>query len=201
MAVAPLFVADMPTLLTRIRLEGATAPGALAEIDQATQDTRLEIYRRLGADRLNTILALVYVENPVTDDDYLRMCANNLECWLVRRRLLVVKRTLFADAASGQHGQWNDEGMFGPNTLQGVKTEISQLDVWVEDGFTVLEKGVGVDEPTAVNVDVIGPACPQDLPGGSVIFARRNQKFSLMRRSLGGALPGGTFPFQAGGIQ
>lgn len=173
MAVAPLFVADMDTLKTRVRLQGASLPGALAVIDQAVEDARLLLYRRLGASRITQILATAYTETPATDAELERSLANSVELKIVRQDLLR-KLTGFAQAGGAVHQMWNDENAMALDALQ-KRQEIERLGTEIEEGLAALAGDKDLDNTSRGRVALIGPTTPTNLPGASIWPDRRGE--------------------------
>jgi len=175
-AVAPLFIASMTILKTRLRLEGASAAGALAQIDQAVEDVTLGFYNKLGAARVATIKATTYTEAPTSNAEILRSLANSVEVKWVRYHLIRVLPNLFMDGSGTRQQTWNDEGVFSttPNPRSELEKELARLLTEIEDGLLLLEGEVGVnDGEGTVSVTDIGPSDTPDLPGASVFPALR----------------------------
>lgn len=173
MTATPMFVSDRSTLLTRLKLDGATVAGSLAEIDTAIQEVAVGFFRRLGASRIAAVKAITYTDTPATSDDYLRLLASLTEINWVRAKLLRVKPTLFMDASGKALQIWNDEGAFRPNSAKAIDAELADLSHKIEDGLLALENGVGT-LTTEINATTFQPAATPDLPGASAFPARRN---------------------------
>lgn len=137
MAVAPVFIADMPTLKGQLRLTGAVLPDALTMIDTATQWARIYIYRELGVDRVAAIVALTYSDNPTTADGITRNKANAVELALVKIYLLRSMPTLFMDASASKQQAWNTEGFLRGTSPSDTQNEIARLqndiDLWLQE--------------------------------------------------------------------
>ncbi|MCZ2418672.1 MAG: hypothetical protein LC123_02355 [Burkholderiales bacterium] len=173
MAVAPLFVADMVTLKTGLRLKDARAEGALAIIDQAVMDVRLGFYRKLGASRVTELLDTASTDAPTTDAEVMRMLANSTETKWVRQLLLRRLPTMFADAAGGRQQAWNEEGAFEATPERRLKDEIDRLEAEVEDALETLKGNTDLNDRSSVQVSTIGPSETPDLPGASIWKSRR----------------------------
>ena len=119
MAVDTLFVADMDTLKSEVRLS-AVRDGTDAEqiFERAVVAARAKIYARLGADVTNAWVAIAYVENPTTQEQVYRAAANLLETELVLLDLIDSLPHVFLDDAGGAHQSWNEEG-----TLRGLDAD------------------------------------------------------------------------------
>lgn len=178
MAVAPLFVADMTTLRTRLRLDGAKAASALAVIDQAVEDVRIGFYDRLGATRVAALVAIGYSENPTTANGVLRAKANSVEVKWVRVLLLRRLPVLFIDAQGLKQQVWNDESGFASGPERALRDEIEKLEAEIEEALLVLAGDEDPDE-AILNVSTIGPDETPDLPGASVWPGRRTTNNDL----------------------
>jgi hypothetical protein len=137
MAVAPVFIADMTTMLSLLRLSGTTQPDSLAMISAGVQHARIELYRRIGVAKMNVLLALPYTDNPTTEDQINRVKANNTELALTKIYLMRTMPVLFMDKAGAQREVWNQEGFTRRATSPELSTEIERLredsDVWINE--------------------------------------------------------------------
>ena len=171
MAVAPLFVATMPILTARLRLNGISASktGALAQIDQAVEDVRVNMYddnQGLGLVTVNALLAIAYVENATTASDLSRTRANNLEVTWVRLLLMRRMPTLFMDASGETLDAWNEEPLTH-NTGKTLRDEIKRLEDEIAQGVAQL---IGDDEDIGdMDVIVFEPAETPARPGASIL--------------------------------
>lgn len=168
MAVAPLFVVDMTTLKTVLRLEGARAAGALAEIDQSVTEARVTFYRRLGKARIDQIKATATVDAPDTNEQILRTLANTVEVAMVRQRLMRLLPMLFMDGSGNRMQLWNEETGFDPASRQGIEKELARLETEIQEGLAVLAGEQDLDDESTVSADTIGPTETTDLPGASI---------------------------------
>lgn len=112
MPIEPLFVSDMDTLKSRLRLSGASSADALAIIDQAVEDVRVRLLsdeRGLGVDLCVKLRAIAYAENSLDADTIRRTRANSLEVKMVRALLLRRMPTLFMDGSGVVQEVWNEE--------------------------------------------------------------------------------------------
>lgn len=173
MAVAPMFVASMDVLKTRLRLEGAKTPSALGVIDQAVQDVALGFHKKLGLSRITALQAIPYDETPDSEDDFLRLLANSVEQKWVRLLLLRRLPSLFVDASGMRQQAWNDEAGFNAGPEKFLQNEIDRLQAEIDEALVALSGDEDLDEDI-VNVSTIGPDTTPDLPGASVWPGRRN---------------------------
>lgn len=165
MAVAPLFVADMDTLKAKLRLTGVANADGVALIEEAVLQVRQEIYRRLGASKITTLLATAYTDTPATDDEYKRLVAANLEVKWVRLRLLDSMAVVFKDATGNMLEQWNEEAAFREGRLsQAEKRKAFQE---ILDDVRFLKSGTAGSEQRG-NANLIEPDDAPPQPGDSV---------------------------------
>lgn len=170
MAVEPLFVADMTTLKSRLRLTGAVQADALAQIDQAVEDVRVGFYddaQGLGVTRVTTLLAIAFVENATTANALLRTRANNLEITWVRLLLMRRMPTLFMDASGSTLDAWNEENLSRTRNTD-LRREIDRLENEVKEGLAYLGDGDD-DDVGDVTIMVFEPAETPPRPGASIL--------------------------------
>ena len=130
MPTAPLFVADLATLKSRLRLSGLP-PGGDGEAlyDEALLRVRTGFYRRLGVSRVDVILAISFEEDAATADEVLRATANSAEVKWVYLALCDLMPSLFMDASGASTEVWNTEGAFrqghpSSSRLQDLKNDL-----------------------------------------------------------------------------
>ena len=172
MAVAPMFVLDLSTLLSRLKL--SDAPAATATIQQALRDAKSWLYGRLGQSRVSAIQAMALVENPATSDEWTRDLAQNAETLVFRLRLMDVLPTLFMDGSGQAQQTWNQEPPFrnaGPSDLERLKRS---LNAELEDMIARLLDEVEPGETAGIVAETLGPDHTSDLPGASVFPILRN---------------------------
>lgn len=137
MTVAPVFISSMTTLKSSLRLSGASQPDALTTIDRGVQESRIYIYRILGAARVVAIQSIGYNENGTTDDEISRLKANMCELALVRMYLLRTMPILFMDSSGAKREVWNDEGFTRRAQEKEIALEITRLqmdiDLWLQE--------------------------------------------------------------------
>ena len=168
MAIAPLFLADMDTLKSRLRLSGAAQTDALAQIDQAVEDVRVKFYdeeQGLGLTVVTALLAIAYSENATTTEALKRTRANNLEVQWVRLLLLQRLPTIFMDGSAQTLDAWNEEPLTR-NGPRGVAKEIARLEKEIADGLAALLGND--DERGSLTATVFEPAETPDRPGYSI---------------------------------
>ena len=169
MAVSPLFVVDMATLKSRVRLTGAAQADALAQIDQAVEDVRVGFFddvQGLGLSRVTTLLAIAYAENASTAEELLRTRANNLEVTWVRLLLMRRLPPLFMVASGSTLDAWNEEPLTR-KAGRDLREEINRLEQEVMEGLAYLSGGDDEDVGN-LGVVVFQPAVTPDRPGLSI---------------------------------
>lgn len=167
MAVAALFAPSMTAIKTALRLEGAATASALAVIDQAVRDVRIEIYRRLSATRVTAILLTADTDAPTTDAQIVRCLATSVEIKWVRLLLLRRLPTVFIDSSGMKQQAWNDEAGFRAATTN-LQKEIERLEAEIDADLEALSGDVDIDDKSAFNVSCLGPDTTPDLPGATV---------------------------------
>lgn len=140
MANNPVFVADLATLKTRLRLSGVplAATDTLGIIDDAVLRARMRFYRRLGAKRVADIVSLTYQEDPTTDDQILRALANSVEVNIVRFELMQTLPTTFMDASGDANKKWNEEALFRERGPTERQKELTRLENQIEEDMQML---------------------------------------------------------------
>ena len=108
---APLFVADLETLLKKLRLSSVpdSALDSLSIIDEAVLRARVRFYRDLGTARTNELVALAFTETPTDDDGISRALANTVEVRMVYCELLRLLPNTFMDSSGDADERWNEE--------------------------------------------------------------------------------------------
>lgn len=168
MAIAPLFIASMDVLKSRLRLSGAAEADALAMVDAATEMVRGRIYEELGVGRTNEISALPYSENATDDNGLLRMRANNVELAMIRLELLRSMPIIFQDGAANVRERWNEEGVGRGQSEKKLEDEIKRLMNDIANGLDSLQADDSTDSAGGVRATVIGPDEEQPQPGASI---------------------------------
>lgn len=163
MAVAPLFATDMNDLKARLRLSGASASDAKAQIDNATQEARLLLYAELGGALVTLILATAYKDNPVTAEERRRVRAVTVEVLAVRARLIRIMPTIFLDGGTNPIERWNDEAAFRQGT-----PDIAGADAALSEALEQLKAGEGAVETRGGRALAYEPDELPDLPGATV---------------------------------
>jgi hypothetical protein len=82
MAVTPLF-STREALLAKIRMSATTDADTLAAIDTGISQTRIAFFNKLGLTRTLQIQAFTENENPITEEEGLRLLAATTEVYWV----------------------------------------------------------------------------------------------------------------------
>ena len=166
MPVAPLFIPDIDTLKSRVRLTGATNLDTSAAIDSALHSARYLFFDNLGSTRISEILGFPRNDNPSTANELIRSKAESAEAVHVRMTLMRTIPTFFLDASNQASQRWNEEALFRSSGNQ-LDSEIERLGVEFLELLTAL-KGESSEEASGINVGTIGPAETPPLPGASI---------------------------------
>lgn len=165
MAVVPLFVENIDTLRSAVKMSGSTQVDTETAINRAIQNTRVAIYQALGSTKVATILSYTYNENPSTDNELTRVTANNLEVNMVKLLLVRELPMLFMDSSSNVDQVWNEEGLLRNSSQTQTRELIEFLQSEIDEALSVLSSGEEIGNVQAFNV---GPTTTPDRPGASV---------------------------------
>lgn len=169
MPAAPLFVADLDTLKARLRLSGLPSGGdGEALYDEALMRVRTGFYRRLGATRVDTILAIDYEADPETSDEVLRAVANSAEVKWTYLVLIDLMPTLFMDASGQSQEVWNTEGLFRQGRPSASRIQALKDDLETDLAFLSGDP----DEVSTMRSDTIDPDPEAPDPGDSLFDPR-----------------------------
>jgi hypothetical protein len=168
MASAPLFVADLATLTSKLRLTGvASGDSGTPLIDEGILQARNEIYLRLGASTIATIQATAFTDNPTTADQYTRSLANSVEVKMVRLRLMRSMPMMFIDGTGGDAMNiLHDEAPYRDTSAFDLRAEMNMLEAEIDSDLAIL---TGADADGSPNKAFsIGPAVTPPLPFGTI---------------------------------
>jgi hypothetical protein len=162
---APLFVATEAALKSALRLSAvpATALDTEAVIDEAILRARLRFYRDLGADRTNELVALVYTDQPTTEEEVLRALANTVEVKMVKCQLLRDLPNTFMDASGDVNARWQEEAPTRERGGYDLEEELSRCE------NEIVAALVDLAAPNAVDCDEVQvfdgtPDCQTSFP-------------------------------------
>lgn len=170
MASTPLFVTDVATLKSKLRLSGVPAASDADDIiDEAVLTVRAGFYRELGKTTVDQVLALPFVANPTTDNEVKRATANLIEVKWVRAELMRALPLMFMDGNADQTQIYHDEAAFREASQRQLDDERGRLMNDVENGLELLR---GSSDPghTQKNLFVtdISPDTTPQRPGDTI---------------------------------
>ena len=170
MVVAPVFVADFDTLKIELRLDQVPA-GEDTEnlVHQALRDTRLGLWRKLGDSRIQKIKAWALVDDPRSNNEYLRHLANQTEIKWVKWFLTWTLPMLFSDDSGDADMHWNQDPTF--RQVSGMNLDKLRTEYWDEilNNLDLLSGDEDAENETTVDVKTFGPdPKPSDI--GSSLY-------------------------------
>lgn len=168
MAVAPLFIVDVATLLKQLRLSKTTDIDGLAIIDAAIQEVRLGFYDCLTADRITAILAFATVDNPATEDERTRTRAEKTEVMWVRILLITRLPNFFLDSSGNVPQVFNEEGLTREPRRDAKDRELVRLNAELLKSIDILKGGAACTIEDEVQASTIGPDVVPDRPFASI---------------------------------
>jgi len=173
MPVQPLFISDMATLRSQIKLSGAMQPDTEVAIESATRRVRGYIYERLGSDRVVQILGYTSSENPTSTNDLARSRAEIMEADWVKLILMQDLPVLFMDASDNTSQVWNTEELTREARPSELDKRIAALQEMIDDAIDSL---IGADRVGKVAVISTDPDTEPYRPGDSVRYPSRLRK-------------------------
>ncbi len=139
MTATPLFLKDLDTLQSRLRLSAVDDGDAVAVIDSTVEEVRVGFYSALGAARVAEIVALPEIAEPTTDDGITKLRAVNIELLWVRVTLMRRLPMLFVQGSGQTRKAWNEEGITrDARDTSNYRREIKHLEKLVADGLAWL---------------------------------------------------------------
>lgn len=177
MAQTPLFVKDLDTLKAGLRLSGVsqTDPGVM--ILGAMSKARIKFTDRLPVPRIQQILAIAEVDNPLTPDEILRTRASQCEVMICRLLLMRAMPVLFMDSSGAARQDWNENPLARESTTR-LKDELIALEADIEEYLSALE-GNTPDE-TGLAVITMGRKCRNSYPDDQ-LYRRMGQTGNVER--------------------
>lgn len=181
----PLFVADLDTLKLKVRMKGVPESNmeALAILDECILQARISFYRRLGSDRVSELVALVFNENPTTDDEILRALANTVEVRLVVCCLAQALPHAFLDASGSICSTWNEEAPLRENPVAKREDYLEHCINQIEEDMQILAGSEEIGDEMNIQVFDGSPGCPAPHVGTSL-----DPYHNRRRRHFGGLL-------------
>jgi len=173
MAVAPVFVADFDTLKKELRLgEVPTDKDTEDLIRQALRDTRLGFWRKLGDSRIRTIKTWTLVDDPSTNEQYLRHLANHTEIKWVKWFLTWTLPMLFSDDSGDADMHWNQDPTFRQITSKDLDKLRKELWNEILENLDLLSGDEEAGSETTIYVKTFEPE-PKPLPVGSSLYRKK----------------------------
>ena len=166
-----LFCPDEEHLRARVKVSTVrdTSVDTDATIDQATLVARTELYRRLGADRINVVLQEAYTETPTTDAQLLRVVGASCEISLVLRELLRRLNPLWMEGSGGARHDWNETPLSRQQGSREISAELERLNQDIDADLAILSGDVSFGSETSGGyVGLVEPSEDPPLPGRSV---------------------------------
>lgn len=166
----PLFVTDLATLKSRLRLSGLSTDGDGASIlDAAIQEVRVGFIREIGIDSVNRVVAYNQTETPTTNEEAIRLLAEILEVKWSRLILMRTMTTMTLDGAGGALNDYHHEAPFRETSPYDREVEISRLQKEIHDGLDLLSQAESIpDEMVGYQSFTASPDPTPPLPGESV---------------------------------
>lgn len=174
MAVAPVFVADLDTLKAALRLSGIPdGQDTDAILQAAIRETRVDFYRRLLHTRIAEIKAWSVVDDPDTEQEYLRLLAIDTEIKMVKLKLSYTLPMLFMDGSANAAMHWNQDPTFEIVSSRKLDKLRYQLTNEIENNMELLSGSESAGNETTIEVSVIEPDPPAPRVG-STLYGRKS---------------------------
>lgn len=184
MAISPIFVADLPTLKSRLRLSGVGASAdAEKMIEGAVLTVRSNLQRALGTARLGVLASYAHSDAPANDNEYLRLLAEETEVKWVRMELMRALPMLFMDGSGNSQQVWNDEAPFRQAGSFSIGKEIDRLQAEILQNLDALRGDMPPGEEATIKTTDLIPDSEPPAPGDSVWDPNRDVAVS----DLGGS--------------
>ena len=150
MAVEPLYNESRQKLLERVRIATTDDVQTMALVDQSITDVRVGFREALGSARMVEITGYSLVENPLTDNEFVRANAANTEAtwvtWLLAQRL----PAMFMANGASTGDVFNDEPLTRDVDYKNTQY-LKNLKLQVDKGLGMLETPA---EPSTGSVKV-----------------------------------------------
>lgn len=162
--IAPLFIPDMDTLKSRLRLSAVDTGDSAAVVNATVEEVRIQLYEELGEPLVSDLVGLPRVENPTTEDGLKRLRAENIELLWVRMLLMQRLPTFYAQSFGQTRKSWNEEGITREARGSEYKRDLTNLINEIRDALAHLTG----DETGEMLAAVILPDIRPPRPGESV---------------------------------
>jgi len=157
--------------LLRLSALGANTD-ADEQLDGAIREAREFFWRTLGLVRLDELIALSFVDPPVTNDDHMRQLALTIEFYRCRWFLFPLYTAHYKDGGAAPFQEWSQEAAFrNLNPFAADRLRSKLLDE-INDAMDILSQEELPGEETVSRVSTIGlpdSANPPIVLGESVI--------------------------------
>ncbi len=174
MATSPLFITDLATLKSKLRLSGvAAASDADGIINEAILTVRAGFYRELGGPLVTSLVALPFTELPVTNDQILRAVANTTEVKWVRAELFRTMPLSFMDGNADQNQVFQDEAMFRDTSQHQLDQERVRLESDIQQNLDLLRGSEDIATEATMRVATISASVTPALPGDTIVPSAR----------------------------
>ena len=161
MATAPLFIADLATLTSKLRLSGVPAAADASDIiNEAILVTRQKFYRELGVSRIAILGALAFTETPATENQILRAVANSTEVLMIRCELMRTMPMMFMDGNADQNQIMQDEALFRDTTSSQLEQARLACELEIQQNMDLLAGTEEIASETTIRVDSVGASDP-----------------------------------------
>lgn len=139
MTAKPLFLKDLDTLKSRLRLSAVDTGDAADVLDSVVEEVRVGFYAELGTVRVAVIVALPEIAEPTTLDGVTKLRAVNIELLWVRVTLMRRLPMLFVQGSGQTRKAWNEEGITqDASDTSFFRRELKHLEKLVTDGLAWL---------------------------------------------------------------
>jgi len=160
-ATAPLFIADLATLTSKLRLSGVPAAADASDIiNEAILVTRQKFYRELGVSRIAILVALAFTETPATENQILRAVANSTEVLMIRCELMRTMPMMFMDGNADQNQIMQDEALFRDTTSSQLEQARLACELEIQQNMDLLAGTEEIASETTIRVDSVGASDP-----------------------------------------
>lgn len=166
---SPLFVADLATMKSALRLSGVPEGRDANEIiSDAVLEARVGFYRKLGEGRVTYLLGITYTEEPSSSAERLRVIANQTEvkwCRLILMRTLPV---MFMDGNNDVIQSWNEESAFRGMTREDILLETKRLENEITENLDLLSGSESFGNETSIRGTMFEPEDGGFSPGDTI---------------------------------
>lgn len=168
MAQVPLFIENETVLRGRLRLTGVPdGMDADKMISNAILEVRANFIRRLGLDRINTLVAFTSSITPATEDESLRLVAEITELLWTKVLLMRTLTVMFLDGAGGALQDYQNESAFRTTGPFERDREIKRILAEIQENLELLEGTESIEDETEGHILLIESDTDPVVPGGT----------------------------------